>query len=84
MSKDIKDFMMEFTNEKTKKLTRQEKKFEKYAKKFEKKFGRHAYIAEPGGTIESSIKAIKICLRKKKDILDELLYPTDFDDGRMF
>lgn len=61
------------TEEKSKK-TRLERKYDKYSKKFKEKFGRSPYIAEPSGTMESAIKAIKICLKEKKDILDNLYY----------
>lgn len=55
-------------------LTNEEKEFEKYCKLYEKKFGKKAYIAEPSGTIEQTINAIKICLEKNEDLLDKLLY----------
>ena len=58
-----------------KKKTRIERKYIKYSKKFKEKFRRDAYIAEPGGTRKQTIEAIKICLKKNKDILDEILYP---------
>ena len=55
-------------------LTSEDKEFERYCKLFEEKFNRHAYIAEPSGTKEQTINAIKICLKENKDILDQLLY----------
>ncbi len=71
-------FINEFLNKSIKsgKQSKIERKFEKYSKKFKAKFGREAYIAEPSGTMEQTIKAIKICLKENKDILDELLYPN--------
>ncbi len=57
-------------------LSEEDKKFEKYLKLFKERFGRNAYIAEPSGTKQQTIEAIKICLKENKDILDELLYPN--------
>lgn len=57
-------------------LSEKDKEFEKYLKLFKEKFGRNAYIAEPSGTKQQTIGAIKICLKENKDILDELLYPN--------
>ncbi len=57
-------------------LSKEDKEFEKYLKLFREKFGRNAYIAEPSGTKQQTIEAIKICLKENKDILDELLYPN--------
>lgn len=57
-------------------LSKEDKEFEKYLKLFREKFGRNAYIAEPSGTKQQTIEAIKICLKGNKDILDELLYPN--------
>ena len=57
-----------------KKKTRIERKYIKYSRKFQERFGRDAYIAEPGGTRKQTIEAIKICLKKNKDILDEILH----------
>lgn len=75
------DFLNKFIDEAPKKLTREEKKFIKYSKKFKKRFGRDPYIAEPSGTIEDTIKAIKKCLKEDKDILDEIFYnSSDKDD----
>lgn len=55
-------------------LSEEDKEFEKYLKLFKERFGRNAYIAEPSGTKQQTIEAIKICLKENKDILDELLY----------
>lgn len=54
--------------------------FEKYCKLYEDEFGKKAYIAEPNGTKEETIKAIKICLEKNEDILDQLLYSNNNSD----
>lgn len=54
----------------------EEKEFEKYCKLYEEKFGKRAYVAEPNGTKKQTIEAIKICLEKDEDILDDLLYPN--------
>lgn len=57
-------------------LSKEDKEFEKYLKLFKERFGRNAYIAEPSGTKQQTIEAIKICLEKNEDILDQLLYPN--------
>ncbi len=61
-------------------LSEEDKEFEKYLKLFKEKFGRNAYIAEPSGTKEQTIKAIKTCLEKEEDILDQLLYSNSNSD----
>ena len=38
-----------------------------------------AYVAEPSGTKEKTIEAIKTCLEKNEDLLDKILYPN-FDE----
>lgn len=73
MEQDIISYMNNI--EKTE-LSREDKEFEKYLKLFKERFGRNAYIAEPSGTKQQTIEAIKICLKENKDILDELLYPN--------
>lgn len=55
-------------------LSEEDKEFEKYLKLFKERFGRNACIAESSGTKEQTIEAIKICLEKNEDILDQLLY----------
>ena len=57
-------------------LSKEDKEFEKYLKLFKDRFGRNSYIAEPSGTKEQTIEAIKICLEKNEDILDQLLYSS--------
>ena len=69
--------------EKVEKSTVEEKEFEKYCKLYEERFGKIAYIAEPNGTMQKTIEAIKICLEKNEDILDKLLYP-DFDEKFLY
>ena len=51
-----------------------EAQYEEYSKIFKEKFNREPYIAEPNGTKEQTINAIKICIEKNEDILDQLLY----------
>lgn len=62
------------------KLTKEEKEFVKYSKLYEKRFGKKAYIAEPNGTRKKTIDAIKICLEKNEDLLDDLLYSEIYDN----
>lgn len=57
-----------------------DEELENYFKLYQEKFGKRAYIAEPGGTREQTIEAIKICLEKNEDLLDKLLYPNDDDN----
>lgn len=64
-------------------MNEEEKEFEKYCKLYEERFGKIAYIAEPNGTMQKTIEAIKICLEKNEDILDKLLYP-DFDEKFLY
>lgn len=68
-------------------LSEEEKEFEKYCKLYEERFGKRAYIAEPSGTRQKTIDAIKKCLEKDKDMLDDLLYPNfkrDMKKGRLY
>lgn len=68
-------------------LTEEDKEFEKYCKLYEEKFGKQAYIAEPSGTKEKTIEAIKTCLEKNEDLLDKILYPNfdeDIEDGNLY
>ena len=57
-----------------------DEEFIKYCKLYEDKFGKHAYIAEPGGTKEKTIAAIKVCLERNEDILDKLLNSNSNQD----
>lgn len=52
------------------------REYDRYAKMYEERFGKKAYIAEPSGTKEQAIKAIKKCLERNEDILDEIYYPN--------
>lgn len=61
--------------------------FEEYCKLYEERFGKRAYIAEPSGTKEKTIEAIKTCLEKNEDLLDKILYPNfdeDMEDGNLY
>jgi len=51
--------------------------YKKLSEEFQKKFNRKPYIAMPSGSQEKTIEAMKICLEKNQDILDELLYPEN-------
>ena len=52
-----------------------DEEFVSLSEEFERKFGRKPYIAEPSGTVEQAKEAIKECLNKNEDILDEIYYP---------
>lgn len=76
--KTNQDYMMETINKiEIRAKNELDIEFDKYSKLYEERFGKRAYIAEPGGTIESAIYAIKICLEKDKDMLDEIYYPNN-------
>jgi len=76
-NKNVEEFMNKLIDEtEIKPLSEEEKEFEKYCKLYEEKFGKRAYIAEPNGTKEQTINAIKTCLEKNEDLLDDLLYPN--------
>lgn len=64
------------------KLSKEDKEFEKYLKFFKERFGRNAYIAEPSGTRQQTIEAIKKCLELNKDILDDLYYSDILNNKR--
>lgn len=75
LKQNLEEFMNNIINEeKTNSLTEEE--FNKYCELYKEKFGKTAYIAEPNGTREQTINAIKICLEKNEDLLDKLLYPN--------
>lgn len=78
----VKDFMNKFIDEyEEEELSEEDKEFNKYCELYEERFGKHAYIAEPSGTKDQTINAIKICLEKNEDLLDEILYPKqEFKD----
>lgn len=68
-------------------LTEEEKEFEKYCNLYEERFGKKAYIAEPSGSKQQTIDAIKTCLEKNEDLLDKLLYSNydkDMEDGDLY
>lgn len=68
-------------------LTEEEKEFEKYCNLYEERFGKKAYIAEPSGSKQQTIDAIKTCLEKNEDLLDKLLYSNfdkDMEDGVLY
>lgn len=80
LHKNVEEFMNKIIDEyEPTPLTEEDKEFEKYCKLYEEKFGKRAYIAEPSGTKEKTIAAIKTCLEKNEDLLDKILYP-DFDE----
>lgn len=87
--RNIEDFMSKYISGSTKEnLSEEEKKeFEKYCKLFKERFCRNAYIAEPSGTMKDTINAIKTCIEKNEDILDELLYSNskgNLDKGVLY
>ncbi len=80
-NRNIEEFMSKYISNSTERsLSEEEKEFKKHCKLFKERFGRDAYIAEPSGTMKDTIKAIKICIEKNEDILDELLYPNLKED----
>lgn len=85
--KTDEDFIMNTIDNAIEESTQDNKEFEKYCKLYEDKFRKKAYIAEPNGTKQKTIEAIKICLEKNEDLLDELLYPNfkeDMKKGRLY
>lgn len=61
--------------------------FKKYCDLYKEKFGKNAYIAVPSGSKKQTIEAIKECLKRNEDILDELLYPNfkkDMENGVLY
>lgn len=63
-------------------LTKEDEEYDKYCKLYKEKFKKRAYIAEPNGTKKQTIEAIKICLEKNEDLLDNLLYPNYNNDTK--
>lgn len=85
--KTDEDFIMDAISNTTEEISQDNNEFEKYCKLYEDKFGRKAYIAEPNGTKQKTIDAIKICLEKNEDLLDKLLYSNlddDINDGVLY
>ena len=76
----IENFIDNISNKENVELTYEDEEFEKYCKLYEERFGKRAYIAEPSGTKKKTIDAIKICLEKNEDILDQLLYSNNNSD----
>ena len=48
---------------------------QRYVNYSKEKFGKDAYIAEPSGTKQQTIEAIKLCLKENQDMLDKIYYP---------
>ena len=69
---------------KDEKLSNIDKEFNKYCELYKSKFGKNAYIAEPSGTKEKTIDAIKICIDENEDILEDLLFEEDILHERWF
>lgn len=82
---NVEEYMNKLIDEyEPRELTEEEKEFEKYCKLYEEKFGKKAYIAEPSGSKQQTIDAIKTCLEKNEDLLDKLLYPyRNYDIDQM-
>lgn len=83
----VKSYMEEFINNPAPELSEEDKEFEKYCKLYEERFGKKAYVAEPNGTKEKTIEAIKTCLEKNEDLLDKILYPNfdeDIENGNLY
>ena len=88
LRKNVEKYMNKIIDDyKSASLTEEDKDFEKYCKLYEEKFGKRAYIAEPNGTKEKTIEAIKTCLEKNEDLLDKILYPKfdeDIENGNLY
>lgn len=56
---NITKFIDSFKDEE---LSEVDKEYNKYCELYKSKFGKNAYIAEPSGTKEQTIEAIKICI----------------------
>ena len=83
----VKAYMEELINNPVPELSEEDKEFEKYCKLYEERFGKKAYVAEPSGTKEKTIEAIKVCLEKNEDLLDKILYPNydkDMENGNLY
>lgn len=64
-------------------LSKEDEEFNKYCKLYKEKFGKKAYIAEPNGSKQQTMEAIKTCLEEDKDLLDKILYPN-FDNKNLY
>ena len=83
----VKAYMEELINNPVPELSEEDKEFEKYCKLYEERFGKKAYVAEPSGTKEKTIEAIRVCLEKNEDLLDKILYPNfdkDKENGNLY
>ena len=78
--KNVNDYMEKFIDGPEPILTEIDKEFNRYCELYKQKFSKNAYVAEPNGTKEQTINAIKICLERNEDLLDKLLYPNSDDD----
>ena len=85
---NVEEYMNKLIDEyEPRELTEEEKEFEKYCNLYEERFGKKAYIAEPSGSKQQTIDAIKTCLEKNEDLLDNLLYQNydkDMEDGDLY
>lgn len=71
--KALKDYINRFIESDV--IEEKDEEFEKYCLLYKEKFGKNAYIAEPSGTKQQTIEAIKLCLKENKDMLDKIYYP---------
>lgn len=78
---NINKFIDSFKDEE---LSEVDKEYNKYCELYKSKFGKNAYIAEPSGTKEQTIEAIKICIDENEDILEDLLFEEDILNERWF
>ena len=69
----IKDFINSVIDRDV--IEEKDEEFEKYCALYKEKFGKDAYIAEPSGTKQQTIEAIKLCLKENQDMLDKIYYP---------
>lgn len=76
----MKQSIEEYMNNPKQELSEIDIEFNKYCELYKERFNKNAYVAEPSGTKEKTINAIKICLEKKEDLLDEILYPNFSED----
>lgn len=88
LHKNVGDYMNKIIDEyEPTPLTEEDKEFERYCKLYEERFGKKAYVAEPSGTKEKTIEAIKTCLEKNEDLLDKILYlnfDEDMQNGNLY
>lgn len=82
MANNVEEYMNKLSEKNV--VNKRSLEFEKYSNLYKQKFGKDAYIAEPNGTEQQTIEAIKKCIEKDEDILDELLYGIDENKNVMF